>query len=361
MTSAAVPSVARPSRPRVEHDERGLHGCEHGRGPAPRGRHRLVLTVLAVLAIPTLCSPSTWRSAAPRHGYRPPSKRSAPGWPPGHRRERSAVRRRMAAGVAAAHLLVGAVARRRPRRHVTDGNVADDSFPTVLGRLSDRRPPRRRRRPHDRARSPRPLAAGAGSASTDWSSQCRCSTSVWTLHIGSSYAAADLDAGPRAVLLIHLGLDAGVLLAAAVGVLLRPPATSAWRPRWPPPATSPWRRSRRRLPRPGAGPTSFRPRRRGGASPGPPACCSSPPPASSRARRTRPADGGSIRATRPHHLRLVVVRLRAVRRGVRGERRPGRSARHGGPHHLRVACCWQLAVALCVFSRFADPARQPRC
>ena len=104
---------------------------------------------------------------------------------------------------------------------VTDGNVADDTFPTVLDvcriaalllavvalmTVPDR---------HDRWR--RALLGLDGlvlAASLLYVG--------WTLHTGSRYGAADLDAGPRAVLLIHLGVDA-VVFGFAVGLLVRAP------------------------------------------------------------------------------------------------------------------------------------------
>ena len=104
---------------------------------------------------------------------------------------------------------------------VTDGIVADDTFPTVLDccrivalvlaivaltTVPDR---------HDRWR--RALLGLDGlvlAASLLYVG--------WTLRTGSRYGAADLEAGPRAVLLIHLGVDA-VVFGFAVGLLVRAP------------------------------------------------------------------------------------------------------------------------------------------
>jgi len=44
----------------------------------------------------------------------------------------------------------------------------------------------------------------------------------WTLHTGSRYGATELDAGPRAILLVHLGTDA-VVFGFAIGLLVRAP------------------------------------------------------------------------------------------------------------------------------------------
>ena len=137
-------------------------GANTERGPAPRGRQRLVLTVLAVLAIPALVFALALAigGATPRVSAALQAVCAGVAtWASARaiRRARGAV----AAGVAAAHLLVGAVARRRRRRHRHRRERRRRHLPDRARRLPDRCAPPRRRRPHDRARSPRPLAAGA--------------------------------------------------------------------------------------------------------------------------------------------------------------------------------------------------------
>ena len=197
-------------------------GANTVRGPAPRGRHRLVLTVLAVLAIPTLVFALDLAigGATPRVSAALQAVCAGVAtWASARAIRRAPARWRRAWQLltcSSALWLVGALV-----AIVTDGNVADDTFPTVLDvcriaalllavvalmTVPDR---------HDRWR--RALLGLDGlvlAASLLYVG--------WTLHTGSRYGAADLDAGPRAVLLIHLGVDA-VVFGFAVGLLVRAP------------------------------------------------------------------------------------------------------------------------------------------
>jgi PAS domain S-box-containing protein len=194
-------------------------GASTVRRPGRPGRHVLVLVILAVpalllgldlaiggstprvsAALQALCAAvATWASVRAGHRATDRWRRS---W-------------RLLAWSSAVWLVgaLGAIA--------TDGIVTDDTFPTVLDgarivalvialialtAVPDR---------HDRWR--RALLGLDGlvlAASVLYV--------VWTLRTGTRYGVADLGAGDRAVVLIHLGVDA-VVFGFAIGLLVRAP------------------------------------------------------------------------------------------------------------------------------------------